>query len=186
MADYAPNFTPRYRVRYISQSKSHNMTFRVARGTTDPTGIAGKVESFLAAIQGHLYTDWTVISATFALEDSDIFLPAPAPASPTGAASLVGVRVSASAVHISFPGRSTSGGRAIVYVYGSNYAPNTVDAEDDDFRRTGAEEAAIAGGVTALNELSPALVANDNGSATFYDYVNTKFNDHWVRKLRQG
>jgi hypothetical protein len=186
MPDFAPNFTPRYRVRYSSQGKSHRMQFRVARGVTDPTGIATKVGAFLAALEDGLYADWTVLGADFALTDSDIFLPVDPPTSPSGGVSLSGITVAAAAGSISFPGRSANGLRAVIYVYGSGFNVNVGRATDADFRMLATESSIISDAIAALNELSPAVVGNDGATATFYPYVNMKFNDHWVRKLRQG
>jgi hypothetical protein len=186
MPDFAPNFTPRYRVRYRSVGRTHRMQFRMERGETDPTAMAGKVGAFLAAIAGNLFTDWTVLSADFAAEDTDIFLPAVTPDPPTGIASMTGVQAQAGVCSLSFPGRSINGLRAILYVYGTNFFPTITETVTTDFRVLASEDAQISDGVAALNELSPVIVGNDGTTAIFYAYANVKLNDHWVRKARNG
>lgn len=186
MADFAPNFTPRYKVRYSSLGATHTMQFRISRGSTNFTGIATKVGAFLAAIQSTLFDDWTVLGALGAFEDSDIFLPVEEPANPTGAIAVPTVLGVHRPLSISFPGRSILGQRAILYLYGAAYFPVATVATHADYRLTSAENAPIAAAITALNELSPAIVGNDDATVVWYQYANQKINDHWLRKARQG
>lgn len=186
MPDFAPNFTPRYRVRYRSIGRTHRMQFRLERGVTDPSTMAAKVGDFLSALEANLFTDWTVLSADFALEDTDIFLPAVAPTNPAGAVSISGIQAQAGVCSISFPGRTINGLRAIVYVYGTNFFPAITETITTDFRVLALEDVQISDAVSALNELSPVIVGNDATAAVFYPYANVKLNDHWVRKARAG
>jgi hypothetical protein len=186
MADYAPNYTPRYKVRYTTLGATHTMQFRVGRGTTDFTGIAGKVSSFLEELSTQLFSDWTVVSAQGALEDSDVFLPAPLPSFTPSTNVPPGLTSVPRPVSISFPGRSTAGLRAILFVYGSTFFPSTGASLYADYRITSAENATIAASVTALSELAPVLVANDNETVVWYDYANLTLNDYWLRRVRAG
>lgn len=186
MADFAPNYTARYRIHYTVLGKSHSMLWRVASSVTDPTGIASKVELFLDDMSPALFNDFTVTSADFALADTDIFLPAPAPASPTGAASFPSGAGAVAANAISFVGRSTAGGKSRMFMYGIAYEVGGYTTRSTDFRFTSAENAEISDAIVRLNETSPALVANDDHVATWYEYVNWKPNDRWVRRLRRG
>ena len=74
MADFAPNFTARFRMKYSSLGKNHSMIWRVASSVTDPTGISAKVGLVLTDLAPILFDDFTVIAADFAPADSDIFL----------------------------------------------------------------------------------------------------------------
>jgi len=186
MADFAPNYTARYKVRYSSLGKSHSMTWRVSSSVTDPTGIAAKVGLFLADMEGVLFDDWTVIGADFALADSDIFLPATPPDQPTGAVGVTGAHATDATFQIGFVGRSALGGKARMFLYGTNYAQNVASGETDDWRYTSAESPAVSDAIVRLNETSPALVANDDSIAVWYEYVNLKYNDRWLRRLRRG
>lgn len=184
MADFAPNFTARYRIRYSQGGKNHSMTWRVASSVTDPTGIASKVGLFLADIEGMLFSDWTLIAAEFALADSDVFLPAVMPDAPTPAAT--GGVASDVACYIGYVGRSTLGGKARMFLYGTNIASFVRASQGLDFKVLSGESSVIADTIVRLNETSPAIVANDDRPAVWYEYVNVKYNDRWVRRLRRG
>lgn len=186
MADFAPNFTARYRVRYSSLGKTHSMTWRVVNTVTDPTALAAKVSGFLDDMAPNLFADWTIIGAEFALADTDVFLPAVAPDNPTGAVSTAGSHISDAAFQMGFVGRSSAGGKARMFLYGTNIAVDIADARGNDFRIQSSELASVSDAIVRLNETAPALVANDNHVAVWYEYANMKYNDRWVRRLRRG
>jgi len=186
MADFAPNFTARYRFRYSSLGKTHACTWRVSSSVTDPTGVAAKVGLFLADMEGSLWSDFTIIGADFAEADTDIFLPAPPPDSPTGAVDVSAAKVSDAAFALSFVGRSTGGGKARFFLYGTNDVTLVRDTKGNDLKLLSTESVQIDDSIVRLNETSPALVANDDNVVTWYEYVNMKYNDRWVRRLRRG
>jgi hypothetical protein len=189
--DYAPNYTARYRFHYSSGGFSHSMTVRLAAGTdmSDVTGISTKMGAVLDTIaDGGLYTDWTILTAEAVGSDDDAFLPCAAPPQPTGTSTLTGTQPSDFITSLCFPGRSVNGGRARLFLYGNTFGHTfrTGSAAFNDFRLLGSEFPAIGDFVAALNELSPALVANDNGTVIWYNYADVKINDRWVRRLRRG
>jgi len=186
MADFAPNYTARYRFRYSSLGKTHACTWRVASSVTDPTAVAAKVSLFLEDMEGSLWDDFTVIGADFAEADSDIFLPAPPPDQPTGAVDASAASVSDAAFAISFVGRSTLGGKARFFLYGTNDVTLVRDTKGNDLKLLSTESVQISDAVVRLNETSPVLVANDDSPVVWYEYVNMKYNDRWVRRLRRG
>lgn len=186
MPDFAPNFTARYQFHYTSLAKSHTMLWRVAAGVTDPSALATKIGLFLDDLAGHLWDDFTVVSAQFAEADSDIFLPAPAPGFEGGTVSTVTADLSDAAGAISFVGRSITGGKARMFLYGTDIPAGLRTAFVHDFRIQSTEVVNVANAIVRLNETSPAIVANDNGNAIWYEYVNYKANDRWVRKIRRG
>jgi len=186
MADFAPNYTARYRVRYSSLGKTHSCTWRVASSVTDPAGVADKFGLFLADMQGSLWEDFTVIGADFAEADSDVFLPAVAPDNPTGAVAVAGSFVSDAAFQLSFVARTALGGKARFFLYGTNDVELMRDAKGNDLKLLSSESTQISNAVVRLNETSPALVGNDDSIASWYEYVNMKYNDRWVRRLRRG
>lgn len=186
MSDFAPNFTARYQFHYSSLGKSHTMLWRVGSEVTDPTDISEKVGLVLEDLKGHLWADFTVSNATFAPADSDIFLPAPAPTFSGGTVSVGGSVPNDAAGAISFVGRSIAGGKARMFLYGTDFPSGLRTATEYDFKITSAEVAAISAAIVRLNETAPALVANDNNVAIWYEYVNYKANDRWVRKMRRG
>lgn len=186
MADFAPNYTARYRVRYSVQGNTHTMLWRVASDTESVVGIAAKVSLFLADLEGSLWSDWSVLGADFAPADSDIFLPTTAPDQPTGAGSTGSRANSDKAYACSFVGRSTGGNKARMFLYGTVFAASLRSGIEDDFRILSSENGDVSAAIVRLNETSPALVANDDNVATWYEYVNVKHNDRWVRRLRRG
>lgn len=186
MADFAPNYTSRFRIKYSTQGRNHSLTWRVSSDEVSPAAVTTKMGAFLAAIQGFLYTDWTIISADWALADSDIFLPTALPANPVGASNVAVEPQSSDAMAVSWVGRSTLGGRARFFIYGMDTAGLLATATGDDWRITSVESPDIASGVTVLDNETPSLVANDDAVVNWYPYVNLKYNDRWVRKMRQG
>lgn len=187
MADFAPNFTGRYRLRYSFFGTQHSMQWRVAADTESITGLVSKIELFLSDLAPRLWSDWTVLGGDFAPADSDIFLPAAAPASPTGTGD-PGDRVNTDkAVSISFVGRSSGGEKARMFLYGTTLAASFLRATPgNDFKLLSTEVAQISDAIVRLNETAPNIVANDNNPVTWYEYVNLKYNDRWVRRLRRG
>lgn len=186
MADYAPNYTARYRVRYSALGAVHTMQVRLARGTTDPTPAANKVTSLLNILTVIRSLDWRVLGAEFAPADSDVFLPAPVPTPNGGIGGSDNLTAAARAASLSWVGRSTAGGRAVVYLYGTILQPDSVSQRNANFRITRNEDDGVGQFAVGLSEIAPAFVANDNFPATFYAYANIKYNDHWVKKLRTG
>lgn len=186
MADYAPNFTARLRIRYSTGGRTHSLVWRAVAGTTDPAGITAKMGLFLADLAPNLYNDWNILSADWAPADSDVFLPTPMPTSPTGAVAAGGAPNSYDAFSLSFVGRSTMGHKARFFIYGSALAAEVALTTGVDFRFRSAEIASISAGIVRLNETSPLVAANDGVGVVWYEYANGKYNDYWVRRLRAG
>jgi hypothetical protein len=186
MADFAPNFTARFRIKYTSLGKSHSMIWRVASSVTDPTGIAAKITLFLTDLAPVRFNDWTLVGGEFALADTDVFLPSPITAPATGSVSTSGAVLTDPAVSISFVGRTTLGNKARMFLYGTTFRDVVTTSVGADWRVTSAENAAISDAIVRLNETSPAIVGNDDAVATWYEYVNVKYNDRWVRRMRRG
>lgn len=186
MSDFAPNYTARYRFRYTTLSKTHSMMWRVLAGVTDPSALITKIGLFLDDLAGAIWDDFTIVAAEFALADSDVFLPAALPTWGGGEQAVSGSVASDAAVPVSFVGRSVTGGRARMFLYGTNMPTVIRTATGLDYRIYSSENAAFSDAIVRLNETSPAIVANDNGNVAWYEYVNVKANDAWVRKLRRG
>jgi len=186
VADFAPNFTTRYLLRYSVVGRVHSQLWRAPSSVTDLTGLAGlisKVGAYYAEMAPKIWSDFSFLSASWAPADSDIFLPASTPGAITGEVSVATAALSANALAISFVGRSDHGEKARMFQYG--VAVNPADSPNaNDFRIHSSEDTHISSAIGVLNESAPALVANDDHDATFYDYVNVKYNDYWTRKSR--
>ena len=186
MADHAPNYTPRLKLVYSSKGKTHSMMWRAPRGEDDPSSLVEKMELFLNALTANRFTDFTILSCQWAETDSDVFLPVTPPAPDAGTASLSGITNAVAAASISFVGRSALGKRAVFYLYGTNIVQDAVSANEADFRILASEVATISAAIGVLNETGYPVRGNDGATVSFYPYVNTKYNDHWVGKLRRG
>lgn len=186
MADFAPNFTARYRLRYSVLGHTHTQQWRIARdaGVTGLNNMILKVAAFWAALESNLWDDLSFLSATYAVEDSDIFLPAAVPTLPTAALTPPANPISQSIVSTGFVGRSALGQKARVFVYGFAGGPEETAGLGDDFRLTAAESANIDDAVVVLNNGSPQIVGSDDANVSWYSYANTKFNDFWLRQIR--
>jgi len=186
MPDFAPNWTPRYRFRYSVLGRQHSCTWRVARGTTDFAPVAAKVGAFFTALGGaSIYTGFSILGASAALQDSDIFTPVLSPTGmPTPSATVPTNSISESTHHLSFTGRSVLGHSAIFFIYGIASGPEVAGPAVDNFRVLGSEAATIAAAVAILNNNSPPLVSNDGATVSWANYANLKYNDYWVRRVR--
>jgi len=186
MADFAPNFTARYVVAYSTLGLTHHNLFRIARGA----GVAGlnnmilKVTAFYDALENARYTDWSVLSATYTPEDSDISLPAAAPSPVAGTQVIPAAPNSQKSLTLGFVGRSNQGQKARLFVYGCSAGPEEAGSFADDWRITSVESAAVSGAVAVLNNGSPNIVASDDAVVGWYAYANVKYNDYWLRKTR--
>lgn len=186
MATYAPNVTPRYKLHYTTQGKAHTALWRIQRGTVFDTTFLGKVHDFYAAMAPVLFSDWTMVSAEQANEDSDVFLPSPLPTAITGSVSVGGASASDAAFAAGFIGRSSGGQKARMFLYGVGLAALVRNPVGNDWRLSGVEESHVAAAVNVLNFTLPVLFATDDHDVLWYNYASIKYNDRWVRKLRRG
>jgi hypothetical protein len=115
-----------------------------------------------------------------------VFLPAPLPDQPSASGGSSATHLSQAPVAISYISRSIAGGKGRFFLYGTTFGLTIDGSLGQDYRYTSGEEPLIADSIVRLNETSPALVCNDNEPAVWYEYVNIKPNDAWVRKARRG
>lgn len=186
MADHAPTYTPRFRIKYSTCGATHHMTWRLPRSESDPSSYAGKAKTFLDALASLRYVDWTFLGAEFAEVDSGVFLPTAMTAPVAGTQSVPGVVGQARPNAVSFVGRTTLGKRAVFYLYGLIVKPREDSAVYNDWRVTTLELAALSTAIGVLTETPPQLCGNDGATVNWYPYVNVKANDYWVRRARQG
>jgi hypothetical protein len=161
------------------------MLWRVARGTVNLVPLIAKINAFLNALTAARYTDFTILGAASAPEDSDIFLPATPPTPAAGTAVIPANPISQSILSTGWVGRSTLGQKARMFLWGAAIlGPEDTAGFADNFRLTTAENGAVSAAVAVLNNGSPNLVASDNAVATWYPYTNLKYNDFWLRSIR--
>lgn len=184
MADFAPNFTNRYRIKYSTMGRNHSIVFR-AGTTAAPLGplIEADAKAFLDALANFRFSDWSVLGAEYSEAGSSFFLPAPTPVIAPGAATIGGS--GRGVVNANFQGVSLSeGSRASLYVYGVNADPiTTTETQDSNYRITRAEYAIVAAALDAL-AAATELTAIDGGQIIWHQYANINVNSYWQRKAR--
>lgn len=186
MADYAPNYTARYRIRYRTLGQVHTAQFRLSRANANPA-VAGAAafSDVLTALGPTLFADWQIIGADVAQEDSDVFLPSTPLPTHTGLSVATGDE-SFRPLFCSFVGRSTSGQRAAIFFYGYTNSPHSADNTANDFRVTSTESSIVDDVVNMLNLAhGGALVANDNNPIVWYPYMNVGVNAYYQRRARR-
>jgi hypothetical protein len=133
MVNYAPNFTPRARITYTADSVEHKALLRFERDTAlwDEAKAVELVEAWRAAMSnvygltglqvGDNRAEASIISAEWADQDSDLFLPL----SPTSNEIDAGDDTSGSAtplskaILLSITGKSTQGKTITLYLWGA-------------------------------------------------------------------
>lgn len=181
MADYAPNYTGRYRVRYSALGQTHAMTFRVFPGGGSLDPFVSGVAAFLDALSTIRTNDWTVLGADYAGVNSDLFLPASPPLVQPGTGGVL--LQSARPVFGSYNGRSAGGSKCRVYIYGINQIPTGGAAYLYDYRILSTELPSVSAAVVALGAI-PGHVGIDREPASWYPYMNIALNSYYQRKQR--
>ena len=187
--DFATIDTPRVRLHYRVQGLDHSIMGRMPIGDTiiNASDYLNLLTGMLNELTAQRYTDWALLAADFAAQDSDVFLPiAPGGYTPTdaGTVTTAGREVSAAAAQIRFEGKGTGGSKVSLSVFGTNWFPGLTAAAD--FRVTAAENPQISAAVDYLNSGSHGvnLRAIDGSVAVWKGYVNVKFNDKILDRIR--
>ena len=184
MADYAPNFTPRYKLKYFANGKVHTQLWRPPAGAVigDMATFALFVSGYYAAVAPLLYDDTAPLSASFAAENTDVFLPCAVPTI-IGTGDTGPAPARRTPASVSFTGRSTAGQRWVLFQYGTTAI--AVDGSNTgDFRQSSAELTTVLDVVGFLNGESGTFRASDGVAVLVNPYMNIKDNDYWVRKAR--
>jgi hypothetical protein len=191
MPDFAPNVTARYRLKYNVVGRQHTVMCRGIRDI-DVSTLVNDAKTYLRAVfdalKADMASDLAFISADYALTDSDIFLPTTVPTAVVGGTAVAGFSKQDSITHLTFSGRGVQGSKVTTHIYGYQTSPDTLPVNiGSDFVFTGAENAAVAAAVVALNT-SPSgrIVAIDNTPPVYANRATIKVNDFWLRKVRQG
>jgi hypothetical protein len=190
MADFAPNATARYVLKYHVAGRDHNMLVRLARGTPAASiGLNGSnyLLSVFQAMAAILASDLAFVSAAYALTDSDLFFPAQVPPAVVGGSALAGFSKQDTITHATFSGRGSLGSKCNVKLYGVNWAHDIIPAQvESDFVVLASELTQIANAVNALNGGAAVIVAIDNSQPNYAARATIKVNDYWLRRVRQG
>ena len=184
MTTYAPDWTPRWKGSYSVLSAVHSLQLRAPRGT-DAAGtqaLADVAHDFVAALAASLTSDFAWIEASYALTDSDFFIPTDVPAPVTGGNDPVDFSLMQKISPLIFSGRSASG-RARVSIYGVSLGPLGISGDPLDFQILASEDASVAAAIAVLQ----AGAVGAAGEVTVWHMKATqKPNDRLVKRARQG
>lgn len=185
MPDYAPQYTPRVRMSYTCQGRTHRSVVRLPRGSLLAAGVSTANDLYSAlgdfGIE-HLYADWEVTGWAFCPEDTTVFIPFSGPTGVLGAVSTTGRPINQIAMQMTVPYRTAGGGHGFYSLYGTDF--NVYGGAEQDFRVTAAEDAAVAAFRGQLATFG--LYGNDNFAAIWAPYANIGFNARWKRRVRNG
>jgi len=184
MTTYAPNFTPRYRVKYRVGGIDHTIQIRNARGATfsgtESDGLS--IGTLVALFNAVLMDDFAFGSAELALTDSDVFLPCASPADPAGALDPGTFGQRERIRGLTFNGKAT-GSRARFTLFGVMLDDTGTGAVGADGIVLPAELAAIASAATLA---SSNYRAGSGDAAIFPARATYKENDHLLKLVRKG
>lgn len=184
MADFAPTFTSRFKVTYLSLGKQHSLTLRYADADSEPDSLfKNGVAAWISSTAPWRFEDWTAIEASYALAGSSVFVPVAVPG-PISAGEAELLPTSFRPVYASFVGKSSAGNRTGVFLYGIALDP--AKATEDaltDYRLTSVEDATTATILTALGDI-PGAVSIDGLPVAWRQYVNLGYNAYYQRKAR--
>lgn len=183
MTTYAPNYTPRWKGRYVAAGIEHTIQVRAQRNQSAfiTQALGGFVRSVFNTFVANLADDFAWLSAEYALTDSDDFIPTAVPAAVVGEAAASGFNLFHRVTSTNFNGRN-SGSRAGLYLYGLQWVIS-VGSPAENGRVSAAEDARVS---TATAICTTNFFANSGTAAVWHDYANIKVNDHLLKLLRRG
>jgi hypothetical protein len=188
MASYAPDYTPRFHLKYRAAGFDHTLQLRGARGDTAASLIANQQAAAVdilnaGATAGLMANDYAWLAAEYALTDSNVFIPTP----------LVGVSVAGTvnmALHakrkrargLTWAGRAV-GSHARFTVFGLVIASEDAGDVGADAIITEAELAFIG---TVAGAGDSFARAGSGQAASFYRRATYKENDHLLALIKRG
>jgi len=187
MSSYVTEYTSRYKLHYSAAGQTHDMVVRYSN-PTDPPGNAfllGLID-FLNAMAGFRFTNWSIISESWAKKGDTFFLPltTPLPAGVNPGTRPVTQPDTEGTGFSTFTYLGTDGQPGTVYLFGVGYVqitPGVIPAAN--WRITTAEDPDILAAVGALQSL-PGLVTRSGVDGYFHSYANFKYHAHFVDKVR--
>lgn len=187
MPDYAPDATPRYKVLYVSAGFQHTMMYRAQRGSNAATTIANgrsAAAAVSAALQSLLPEDFEFLQESYALTDSDIFLPTGAlPTQPTGAIAVADYTPVMRGTCTTFSGKGGVS-KAKSEWFGVFWDPSDTTGPAANGLVTSSEDATVSAAISALVTVT-GIRSISNEPVTWYARATVKPNDHYVGLARK-
>lgn len=187
MADYAPNFTARYKLRYSFEGDTHVATTRWPSGSTKAANEDLAIAfwtSLLSLTAALRHTSFAIVDAEYAVADSNVFLPATAPAEVAAGTRSSATGASGRIMHSIWQGRSILGARSRFQMFGLAWATAEDTATNNFYIST--TESAVVGTVAAAILVAGMVGPDDETLAQVRPRVAYKQNDAWVSNRRQG
>ena len=189
MPAFAPNFTPRLKIRYHAAFANHTQLWRfpeLGAFSAGATAAVAAVQAFYDDIATWMFDDWAILDTSIADVDSDVFVPFAGP-TVTGTQSTAGVPNDIKAGAVSFVGHTANGQPAKVAQFGFNVPAMSGD-NALDFRFSAGEVAEIDTAIAELNGFLVGLVlcGSDGSGISWKPYANFKDYDYWVKRVRSG
>jgi len=173
-----PNTTKRYWLDYTVNGDSHSMLMRVLDTVSDV--VAKDVFSGLIdLIDASTFYAINPTGMRVAEAGSDVTLPAVYDGSAIGGNGTA-FDTDFRAKTYSFTGRDPSGHKTRLFIYGAKASAN------GDYRIQVGENSIIETIVDYLNALTNCFVSINGRRAIWNQYANTGYNDHWIKKARNG
>lgn len=187
MADWAPDYTYRYKARYLAGGITHDFTVRggiiYTGGEALAVTMAAAVSAFFGFLEAQLIDDFEFLNASWAYADSNSFTPTVAiPTSPTGAIALAGQGGRRRATACTMSGRADTESKGKLYFFGlvgNDVAPG--DAGSD-----GKISASELPAIEDAKAVADSNFRSAHGDACiFYPQFTIKVNDHTLRLIRR-
>jgi hypothetical protein len=185
VADFAPNYTARYKLIYTVAGLQHSLGLRYSAAMAQSAVTANAVallNSIFDALSAVMLSSFTLVDAEYSAANSTFFVPVGIDDLVVAGAVSAGIFPMDEIVSTTWAGRSIGGHKGKFVMFGVYWGVSNADFTD--FVVTPAEEVAI-GTVADLLATAPGLVMNDNLAATFWrERATIKVSDAWVKHRR--
>lgn len=176
MAPLPHNNTGIFYLDYSTEGHDHVMEVRFGTGSS-ALEAAGFADAFLSAVSSQLFLH-TIIGARVQDIGTNVSYPVEWDGDATYGAGTEGEY--ATAIYMSFVGRSLDGRRARIYLFG---AKNVADPGDHNYRYSTAASW-VTGGLAALQALPECPVSISGEPVAWKQYSNVGINAYWRNQIR--
>lgn len=176
MAPLPHNNTGIFYLDYSAEGFDHTMEIRFG-ASSSALEAAGVADAFLSAVSGQLFLH-TIIGARVQDIGTNVSYPVEWDGDATYGSGTEGAY--ATAIYMSFVGRSLDGRRCRIYLLG---AKNVADPGDHNYRYD-TTASWVAGGLAALEALPACPVSISGDVVNWKQYANVGINAYWRNKIR--
>lgn len=190
MTNFASNYTPRLKVKYSLAGREHTVSLR-PNVAIAPVDTVDSIHSILSEFQPYMTNDFAFISAEYAAQGQDFFLPITTSLFTTSPIQGVNtdavLKRQAGEAFISLTGKTVLGNPWRFFIYGVTVAGGSSVA-DDNYRVLPAENAAVPGILALVNDLADSIIFTgiDRQRVIVNQYLNVGVSAYYQRKARKG